>query len=245
MEKRKLREVIVCSDSDDLKRRAAAEIAEQIGKALDSNRPFSIALSGGHTPRTLYRLLAKDYHDRIRWNIVHLFWSDERFVQYSSPLSNFGMARDELIARIPIPPENVHPMPTDFESPELAATKYQELLEKWFSAEWPKFDLVLLGVGTDGHSASLFPGSPVLSETQRWVAHVKATSEPPMRLTLTLPAINAARQIILLAAGREKAEIVKAVLADQDRGGKLYPASMVGGQAALIWLLDRDAAALL
>jgi 6-phosphogluconolactonase len=236
-------DVRVFADVDELSLRAAEAAVITINDSVRSNGSFSVALSGGNTPRTLYRLLSSRFRDQIPWTKVHVFWGDERYVLLADPRSNYRMARETLLDAVPCPAGNVHPMPTELPDPEVAAREYENTLRSYFSKDWPRFDLVLLGLGEEGHTASLFPGSPALNETQRWVVAVKAPAEPPLRLTLTLPALTAASNIYFLVTGSNKAQALHHVLTGSP-DPKSYPASGIRrAKGTVIWWLDRAAAA--
>jgi 6-phosphogluconolactonase len=236
-------DVRVFADVDELSLCAAEAAVRTINESVRSNGSFSIALSGGDTPRTLYRLLSTRFRDQIPWKKVHVFWGDERYVSLADPQSNYRMARETLLDAVPCPAENVHPMPTELPDPEVAAREYEKTLRSYFSTDWPHFDLVLLGLGEEGHTASLFPGSPALKETQRWVVAVKAPAEPPQRLTLTLPALTGAANIYFLVAGSNKAQALHHVLTGSP-DPKNYPASCIrrANGTVILWL-DRASAA--
>jgi len=238
-------DVRVFADVDELSLRAAEAAVRTINESVRNHDSFSIALSGGNTPRTLYRLLSSRFRDQIPWKKVHVFWEDERYVPLADPQSNYRMARETLLDAVPCPAENVHPMPTELPDPEVAAREYEKPLRSYFPNDWPRFDLVLLGIGEEGHTASLFPGSSALNETQRWVVAVKAQAKPPLRLTLTLPALTAAVNIYFLVAGSNKAQALHHVLTGSP-DPKIYPASGVRlAQGTVIWWVDRAAAALI
>ena len=159
----------VCADLADLSRRAAEAAVGTINDAVRTAGTCSIVLSGGSTPRTLYSLLASEFRAQIPWAHVQVFWGDERYVPPEDARSNYRMAKETLLDHVPCPPANIHPMPTHFPSAEMAARDYELTLRSHFVGEWPHFDLVLLGIGDDGHTASLFPGSLALAERTRWV----------------------------------------------------------------------------
>jgi 6-phosphogluconolactonase len=237
-------DVRVFANVNELSLRAAEAVVRIINESMQANGTCSLALSGGSMPRTLYRLLSSQFRDQIPWTKVHVFWGDERYVPPGDPQSNYRMARETLLDHVASPAGNVHPMPTGVPDPDVAARDYEKTLRNYFSRDWPRFDLVLLGLGEEGHTASLFPGSPALEETRRWVVAVKAPSEPPLRLTLTLPALTEAANIYFLVAGRNKAQALYHVLTGSP-DPKSYPASGIrraGG--TVIWRVDRDAAAL-
>ncbi|MDR7568726.1 MAG: 6-phosphogluconolactonase [Armatimonadota bacterium] len=201
-------------------------------------RGAEVALSGGRTPRRLYELLAED--PRIPWPQIEVFWGDERYVPPGDPRSNAQMAREALLGRIAIPPENVHPMPTHFGDPEDAARAYETILRAVFGRR-PRFDLVLLGMGSDGHIASLSPGSSALPELERWVVAVWTEADPPVRLTLTLAAINQARRVDVLATGAEKRQALRRALRGS-RDPVRCPASGVRPRdGVVVWWVDRAA----
>ena len=182
---------------------AAATAVVQVAKdAIHQRGRCAIVLSGGSTPKTLYRLLATAHRADVNWARVHLFWGDERWVPANDPLSNFRMAREALLDHVHCPPEHIHPIPVDAVSPHMAAREYAQSLHTFFRDGGP--DLVLLGMGNDGHTASLFPRSPALHEQQRWAVASIAPVEPRERVTLTLPFFNRAMHVFLLIAGRDK-----------------------------------------
>ena len=237
-------DIRVFADVDELTLRAAEAAVRTINESVQRNDSFSIALSGGNTPRTLYRLFSTRFRDQIPWTKVHVFWGDERYVPRADSQSNYRMARETLLDAVPCPVGNVHPMPTELRDPDLAAREYEKTLRNYFSEDWPRFDLVLLGLGEEGHTASLFPGSPALNENTRWVVAVKAPSKPAQRLTLTLPAITGASNIYFLVTGSNKAEALHHVLTGSPHP-KSYPASGIRrAKGTVIWWLDRAAAAL-
>ena len=235
-------DVRVCEDLADLSQRAAEAAVRTIRDAVQTRDTCSVVLSGGSTPRTLYSLLASQFRAEIPWMHVHLFWGDERYVPPDDPRSNFRMAKETLLDHVPCPAANIHRMSTHFPSADSAAEDYERTLRNEFVAEWPDFDLVLLGLGSDGHTASLFPGSPALAETTRWVVAAHAPAEPQSRLTLTLPALTRAKTVYLLAAGSDKSDALRQVL--EGPGDVLqYPAAGVRrGPGQVIWWVDREAA---
>jgi 6-phosphogluconolactonase len=237
-------DVRLCEDLADVSRQAAEAAVATINDSVRRTGTCSIALSGGNTPRALYRLLASECRTRIPWTHVQIFWGDERYVAADDPRSNYRMARETLLDHVPCPPANVHPMPTAFPTAELASRDYERTLRGCFAGEWPRFDLVLLGIGDDGHTASLFPGSLALAEKTRWVVAAQAPVEPHVRLTLTLPALTRAAAVYVLAAGAAKAAALRHVL---DGAGDWikYPAAGLRLEAApVIWWADREAMAL-
>ena len=236
-------ELKVFDDLDALARAAAEEIAKNAEEAIAARGRFTIALSGGSTPKPVYRLLAEE--PRIDWSRVHAFWGDDRHVPPDHADSNFGMAHDELLSKVPIPPGNVHRMRTEKPDAERVAEEYAWTLRSEFDldeGERPRFDLVLMGLGEDGHTASLFPGSDAVRERSRLVAAPWVSSLATFRVTLTVPVFNRAALALFLVSGEEKAEALKAVL-EGDFQPDRFPAQVVrleGGK--LLWLVDRAAA---
>ncbi len=223
--------------------RAAELFAETARQSIAWRDEFTVALSGGSTPRALYELLAGEvYAPRIPWAGVHVFWGDERCVPPASEESNYRTAHEALLARVPIPESQIHRMRGEDEPLEAARAYERVLLEK-FEENPPRFDLILLGMGEDGHTASLFPHSEALDETERWVAAPYVEKLGAHRLTLTLPVINRARRVIFLVAGEAKAAALHTVL-ESDADPRDWPARLVrpveGGE--LIWLVDQEAA---
>jgi 6-phosphogluconolactonase len=205
-------------------------------KAKDGS--FSLVLAGGNTPRLLYKILAaRPAVDDMPWEHTHLFWGDERWVPHDHPDSNFGMAKKILLEKLPVPAGNVHPIYTDFETPGTAAAAYEKLLRDIGAAEG--LDLILLGMGDDGHTASLFPASPALDITDRLVTDVIAPAHIPIvnRVTLTLPAINMARNVLFLIAGPRKNQILQTILDDPPTAFQLYPAARVRPKNKIIWFV--------
>ena len=228
----------IADTTDALYRAIADAFTQKVRDTLRQQARFTLALSGGNTPRPLYHLLATEYRHRVEWNRVHLFWGDERYVPPDHPASNFRMARESLIEPLRIPSANVHAMPVEESSPERAAELYEGHLREFFGT-MPRFDLILLGMGADGHTASLFPSTPALAERKRWVTVGEAPTEPRIRLTLTLPVLNAGKCVYFLVTGIDKAEGVRSVLIENAP----LPAGLVnprGGE--LMWWLDRESA---
>jgi 6-phosphogluconolactonase len=209
--------------------------------ALATKGPFRVSLSGGSTPKTLYGLLASDeFRDRFPWQLVAWYWGDERFVPYDHPESNYRMAWEAMLAKAPVPPENIHPVPVDG-PPERAARRYERILQRAYGAatldpERPLFDVTLLGLGPDGHTASLLPGDPSLEERERWVA-VVSHGRPEIRITMTYPVIESSQSVAFLVAGREKAAILRAIRS----GASQVPAARIRPVGELFWFVDRAA----
>jgi len=235
-------------DAPQLARGAATEFSQLAAAAVHDKDLFTVVLSGGSTPKSLYSLLAHEpWCSEFPWNKTHFFWGDERHVAPTHPDSNFRMADEALLSKVPVPSENIHRIKAEEPDPAVAAREYEDELKTFFKlsvAELPRFDLVLLGLGTDGHVASLFPDTDALRERDRlcvanWVKKLNA-----WRITLTLPVLNNAANVLFLVSGVEKAEIVRAVL--QGAGTQTYPAQLVRpANGTVLWLLDRPAASLL
>jgi len=230
-------------DLNALSRAALAELLRIAQEAVEQRGRFAIALSGGHTPTKLYALWAEaGKHERpMPWGRVHLFWGDERCVPWDDPLSNYRTARETLIEHVPIPVANVHPMAADLPQPEKAAEAYESELRKFFGGEPPAFDLQLLGLGVEGHTASLFPGSPALEEKRRWVAAVEVAAKPPRRLTLTPVVLNSGRNTLFLVSGSAKRSIMAALRKEPDSKPSQYPAGRIRPAGNVLWLLDSSA----
>ncbi|HUJ78865.1 MAG TPA: 6-phosphogluconolactonase [Nitrospiria bacterium] len=241
--------LVICKTFEEASDRAAEHVARSLAERAAISPRITMVLSGSGTPRRLYaRLASGPFRELIPWQRLHLFWGDERCVPPDDPASNYRMAQETLISRVPIPSENVHRIPAELSEPGRAADLYEAELRKFWNGtpgDWPRFDLVLLGIGADGHIASLFPGSPALDETTRWVAAPYVDRLNSHRLTLTLPVFNHGGQVCFLAAGREKAPIIKAVAAG-DGGASPLPAQLIRPVSGrVVFFLDADAAALL
>ncbi len=240
--------VEIHASAGDLARAAAALFAERAAGAVSARGRFTAALSGGRTPEALYTLLAKaPFATTIPWDRVHLFWVDERCVPPDHRESNYRLARERLLDHVPVPPANVRRMRGEMDPVEAAAL-YEGLLRDFFGLRGepcPAFDVVFLGLGEDGHTASLFPGSPAIRESSRRVAAQYVDAQKGWRITLTPPAINAAQVVAFLVSGKGKAAAVRDVLEGPFRPGTL-PAQVVRpSRGELRWMLDRDAAQLL
>lgn len=222
----------------------AHDVAEWICvRALASERTFAVCLSGGSTPRRLYECFAKPgLVDRFPWGRVHWFWGDERFVPHDDRDSNYKMARGAFLSRVSVPDSNVHAIPTEGMPPEQAATAYAATLKRFYradslSSDRPLFDVNLLGIGENGHTASLFPGQPALQETKRWTLAVTGEA-PKQRITLTYPVLNSSRDAVFVVTGAGKARIAARVQA----GDRSLPAAMICPVGRLHWFMDRAAA---
>ena len=237
----------ILPDAETLALRAADLFALAAQEAAAARGRFAVALSGGETPRALYRMLARQqFSQKVPWRRVHLFWGDERCVGGDDPASNYRMAREAFIKHVPLPTVNVHRVRGE-EEPEAAATDYERELQALAALERPRselpvFDLVLLGLGRDGHTASLFPHGEALAEEDRLAVAVQAPDGGP-RVTITYPAINAARHVWFVVSGAEKAGMVAEVL-EGLRVPRVVPAQAVSPvHGKLLWLLDEAAAA--
>jgi 6-phosphogluconolactonase len=236
-------DVRVFADLNELSLRAAEVAVRTISDCVRDTGRCSFVLSGGATPRILYGVFASTFRRRVPWKHVHVFWGDERYVPQHDSNSNYRMARETLLDHVPCPAVNIHSMPTHFRSADDAARDYERTLRNYFGSKSPHFDLVLLGLGEEGHTASLFPGSPALGERTRWVVAVNTPVDPPLRLTLTLPVLTQAATTYFLVAGSKKAEVLKQVLTGIP-DPNTYPAAGVRStEGTLIWWVDQAAAA--
>lgn len=214
-----------------------------LDRAIQSHGRFAMCLSGGETPRRLYELLATASHaDRFPWNRTHVFWGDERFVPHDDPRSNFRMAWQAMLHHVPIPAENIHAVPTEQTNLAAGAAEYEAALQRYYGAqklnsERPLFDLTLLGLGEDGHIASLFPGGQALAEQNRWAVPVSGVG-PPDRITLTYPALACSAAVAFLVAGDRKRSAFAGALA----GDPALPASHLHPTGTVSWFADRAAA---
>lgn len=228
---------------------AAAQFVQEVGKeAVSANDRFLIALSGGTTPETLYRALASQaFADRFDWSRTTFFFSDERCVAPDDPRSNYALAHKALFIPLKIASSQVHRMPGESRDPRAAAYEYEQQLRlatKTSPSAQPTLDLILLGLGEDGHTASLLPGAPALRDDQSLIAVTQSPKDPPTRLTMTLGVINRASVILFLVTGANKARVVKAILDPKTEAERQLPAALVAPEnGRLIWFLDRAAAA--
>ncbi len=244
--------VRVLADRAAVQRAAAEEFAAGTEAAVRARGLAFVALSGGSTPRALHALLvdpAEPFRARVPWARLHLFWGDERPVPPDHPDSNYGMARDTLLRHVPVPPAQVHRIAGEDPDPTRAAERYTREIREVFDAHgrleagWPRFDLVLLGMGADGHTASLFPGTDAIHETARLVVAAWVAAVGTHRITLTAPVLNGADRVVFLVTGSDKAEALAAVL-EGPRRPDVYPSQAIAPRAgALVWLVDHAAAA--
>jgi 6-phosphogluconolactonase len=244
--------VDIFRDSSDLAARAADLVIQTARDAIAQRGRFTFVLSGGSTPEKTYALLAQaDRASAIDWPSVNVFFGDERFVPAGDPRSNYGMARKNLLAQVPIPRSNVFPVPSDLHNAAEGAAAYARQLAEFFSmsqrANPPRFDLIFLGMGKDGHTASLFPFADALDVTDAWVTWTSPGILPPPvdRITLTYPVLNAARQVVFLVSGRDKAVALRDVLEGRAPRQDRPAAGVQPVDGPLIWLIDNQAALLL
>jgi len=231
----------VYDDERALARAAANAFVASARDGLSKRDRFTVALAGGSTPKPLYALLASEFREALAWNRVHFFWTDERFVSPDDPESNYRMARETLLEPLGLPHENIHSPDTGAAEPSDAAERYQAAMRAFFGSKLPRFDWILLGMGEDGHIASLFPGSSALSQTDHLVMAVRDSPKPPpVRLTMSLPLLNAAREIHFLIAGRRKRDAFSKILR-QDNAG--LPAQHIRPSDGTVdWWVDLEAA---
>lgn len=227
------------ADIDALSRAAADLIEAAAQRAVATRGRFSLALSGGSTPRTLYHLLATDYRSRIPWSLSELFFGDERCVPPNHPDSNFRMAREALLAQVPGLEARTHRIPGE-RGPQAAAESYDVLLHTVFPGANPiTFDVLLLGVGEDGHTASLFPGAPALDERARWAVAADAPPTSPIRarVTLTYPILDASLETLILSAGPDKRPIIDHIRNDGAAAAARYPVARITARERVRWML--------
>lgn len=237
-------EVKILPDNAALTQTAAQEFHKVAESAVQERGRFSVALSGGNTPRAIYSLLASE-HKELPWDRIHVFFGDERHVPPDHPDSNFRMASESLLSKVPVPEKNVHRIHAELDA-EAAAAEYDQQLVNFFhlsNHDWPRFDLIFLGIGEDGHTASLFPGSQALAETSHRVMANWVEKFKTFRITLTFPVLNHAAEVVFLVSGAGKAQVLNQVLRP---GANKYPAQSVRPEnGRLLWLVDQDAGSLL
>lgn len=241
--------VEIVEDAAALARAAAREFVARAREAVEARGSFFVALSGGSTPDAVYSLLADpagEFYGQVQWDRVHVFWGDERFVAPDHRDSNYRGARKALLSRVPIPEGQVHRIRTEFRTASRSAEDYAQVLRVFFRLKaggLPRFDLIFLGLGADGHTASLFPGSPAVRERERLVVAEMPSGKDAERVTVTVPVLNAAARVVFLVSGESKAAVLHEVLEGPSRPDDL-PAQAVQpeGAGALLWLVDRAAA---
>jgi 6-phosphogluconolactonase len=235
-------QVHVLADQTAVARAVAAAVADVVADAVQRHGRCAVALSGGTTPRALYRVLATEFRTVIPWAHVRLFWGDERFVSHTDRDSNYGMAKAELLDHVPVVAGHVAPIPTHLPSPSAAADAYAATLRGYFGDGVPRFDLVLLGIGADGHIASLFPQSPALTTPDRLVTATQAPGTGHSRITLTLPVFRAADTTFVVATGATKAHAVARALAPDTAIADCPAAALRDATGVVVWWTDRAAA---
>jgi len=237
-------EITIVPDMAALSRAGTDEIVRCAKERIAARGRFTIALSGGSTPQGAHALLAQQKD--LLWERIYVFFGDERHVPPDDKQSNYRAARESLLSKIPIPSENVHRIPAELDAP-VAAQQYEDDLRKFFQlppGEWPRFDLIMLGMGPDGHTASLFPNTRALNENSRWVVANRVEKLNTWRITFTFPLINHAAEILYLVAGDDKAEVLRDVLEGQKSDA--YPTQRVQPvNGKLMWIIERGAARLL
>ena len=234
-------EIRILKTAAELFEAAAAEFAARASQAVRASGRFTVALSGGSTPRALYSLLAAK--SNIPWDKIYFFWGDERHVPPDHPESNYRMANEALLSKVPARPENIFRIHAEEKDAAAAALQYEQALKDFFHlspGQFPRFDLVLLGIGTDGHTASLFPGTAALNETQRLVVANWVPKFNTHRITFTFPVLNAAACVIFLASGPDKAAILREIL--ENRAADLPSQRVQPTNGELIWMVDEPAA---
>ena len=236
-------ELIITKDIDELSEQAAAWIITYIETVLKKQARFTLVLSGGSTPKILYQLLASGkYKNKIAWSKLHFFWGDERFVPFTDEHNNAKMAFENLLNHVPVLKNQIHLMRTDIE-PETAAEEYKKLLHEFFSDSNHTFDLVLLGLGDNAHTLSLFPGYDIVKEKKDWVKSFYLEEQKMYRITLTAPVVNGAGRVAFLVSGSDKAAALYHVLSDK-HDPDLYPAQIIQPyNGELYWWVDEAAAA--
>ena len=236
-------ELRIFKDTERLSQHAANIFVEQAAQAIAMHSRFLVALKGGNTPVRLFQLLATEYHDKVDWHNIHVFWGDERCVPPDDPRSCYGQAQGLLLSHVPIPEANIHRVKGEL-TPAEASTEYTQVLKSFAedNLEFPRFDLVYLGMGEDGHTASLFPGSPVqVTETVIPVT-AQYQDRPANRVTMTQLVFNQAYMVVFMATGEKKAVTLAEVLSDRYNPAQ-YPAQRIDPQVGqLIWLVDESAA---
>ena len=245
------REVRVYNDYESMSEAAAQGFSHLTTASVRDRGRCIVALSGGRTPRRFYRLLSDEYSDAVPWRDMYILLTDERYVPFDHPASNFGMISELLFSRIDISPERIHRIPVDTASTEEAAAAYENTLQSIIAeggdSSEPLLDLAVLGCGIDGHTASLFPGSPAIGECERFVTRVEAPDavDPKSRVTVTLPLLNRSGALFFLVSGEEKRRVVGEILDGSEEEHREYPAAMVRPIGLVRWYIDRDAAGVL
>ncbi len=236
----------VVSDPESLAKRNVEIFIADAQKAVDTRGVFCVAISGGNTPKRFFELLGETAQaNSLPWDRTHLFWVDERIVSADSVLSNYKLAADTFLAKVPIPRQNIHRIPTEYEDFEAAARTYEDTIREVFALEVgqiPEFDLMVLGVGSDGHTGSLFPNSYALFDTEDLACVVYILDDTPNRITLTRPVMCAASHLVVLACGREKADILKNILTSEPDEVRYPIHALWPALGKVTWLVDHEAA---
>lgn len=238
-----MKNITIYDKVEELNSAAAELFAQQVKQAVVNRGCCHVVLAGGETPRKIYELLAeKPYCETLPWENIHIYWGDERCVPATDPLSNQLMARQAFLSKVPIPEENIHPISYNG-SPEEAAKQYESYLQSAFGEKMPQFDLVLLGMGNDGHTASLFPHTDVLAVQEKGVRAVHLAAQDMYRISLTAPLLNAARNIAILVAGVNKSQVLLEVMEGPEDNKRLPVQLIKPVSGDLYWLLDAAAGA--
>ena len=235
---------ITCKNPDELSVRFADWLVDYIYKVLQKEDRFTLALSGGSTPKKLYKLLAsEEYKNKIDWSKLHFFWGDERFVPFEDERNNAKMAHDELLDHVPVNKNHIHLMKTTGIDAFQSAVEYEEVLHNYFDNKASTFDLVILGLGNDAHTLSLFPGHELVTENKKWVSAFFLEKQQMHRITLTAAVVNQAAKVVFLVSGGDKAAALYHVLASEHEP-YLYPAQIIQPfNGELYWFYDEAAAA--
>lgn len=236
-----MREVRVFPTLDEVSVHVADAVADLFNSAVRAAGKCSVALSGGTTPRVLYRVLRTRHRDTVAWPEIHVFWGDERLVPVGDARRNDRMAREMLLDHVACRDSHIHPMALRSVPAEAAAREYEDTMRQYFGARRPRFDLVLLGIGPEGHTASIFPESPALDDREHWVCAVQVPAQPPARLTLTLPVLTQASNVFFLVSGAEKSSALRAALDDRTDPRRCPAAGVKPVDGALTWWVDAAA----
>ncbi|HSV12206.1 MAG TPA: 6-phosphogluconolactonase [Hanamia sp.] len=235
-------ELHIFDNKEIMSDKLASWICDLVAETLKKQEFFSLVLSGGETPKLLYEKLATPgYKNKINWNRIHIFWGDERVVPFTDDRNNAHMAFDILLDKVDIPSNHIHFMRTDIQ-PNFAVDEYRKLLHDFFDSSSQSFDLVLLGMGDDAHTLSLFPGSPIINEHVNWVNAVYNEKQKMYRITLMPLIVNKAAEIVFMVTGSQKASVLKEVLEGERNPEKLPAQSIVPVEGKLHWFLDKEVA---
>ena len=222
---------------------ATAKLVAKVAKeAIKEQGKFSLVISGGRSPVRLFELLASEYLEKIEWGRTHIFWADERCVQPGNKESNYTLAYNLFISKLVIPETNIHRIPAELKPSVEAARFYEEKILEFFDGKEPSFDMIILGIGEDGHTASLFPGDEILFENERLVAAVKAPEYAVIenRITMTLPLINRSENVVFITSESEKKKVLDSIFNDNDKAQALYPAALVCPKGELYWHISKE-----